>query len=136
MIVFTLRCAAGHEFEGWFRDGESFEAQRREGGILCPECGDGAVDKAVMAPRVSRSRDAGAGDMSPARLRASLLALRRQVEAHCDYVGERFAEEARRMHRGESEAHGIYGEASEKESHELAEEGIEFRRIPWISPDS
>ncbi|HEV2301575.1 MAG TPA: DUF1178 family protein [Stellaceae bacterium] len=136
MIVFSLRCAAGHEFEAWFRDGESFEAQREGGEISCPQCGDDAVDKAVMAPRLTRSRAAGASEMSPARLRAALLALRRQVETHCDYVGERFAEEARRIHNGEAEAHGIYGEASEKESRELAEEGIEFGRIPWISPDS
>ena len=136
MIVFTLRCAAGHEFEGWFRDGESFEAQRGAGEIACPECGDGAVDKAVMAPRVSRSRETGPAEMTPARMRAALLALRRQVEANCDYVGERFAEEARRIHRGEAERHGIYGEASEEESQDLAEEGIEVGRIPWISPDS
>ena len=136
MIVFSLRCAAGHEFEAWFRDGKSFEAQREGGEISCPACGDDAVDKAVMAPRVSRSREGGPREMTPARLRATLLALRHQVEANCDYVGERFAEEARRIHHGETEAHGIYGEASEKESRELAEEGIEFGRIPWISPDS
>ena len=135
MIVFSLRCATGHEFEAWFRDGESFETQRDGGEIACPECGDDAVDKAVMAPRVSRSRPAKAGEMSPARLRAALLSLRRQVETNCDYVGERFAEEARRIHYGETEAHGIYGEASEKQSRELADEGIEFGRIPWVSPD-
>jgi hypothetical protein len=136
MIVFSLRCTAGHEFEAWFRDGESFEAQREGGEITCPVCGDDAVDKAVMAPRVSRSREAGQREMTPARLRAALLGLRHKVEANCDYVGERFAEEARRIHYGETEAHGIYGEASEQESRELADEGIEFGRIPWISQDS
>jgi len=65
-----------------------------------------------------------------------LLALRRQVETNCDYVGERFAEEARRIHYGETDPHGIYGEASEDESRELADEGIEFGRIPWIQTDT
>jgi hypothetical protein len=135
MIVFSLRCTAGHEFEAWFRDGDSFEAQRDAGEITCPECGDDAVDKAVMAPRVSRSHPATAAEMSPAQLKAALIALRRQVETHCEFVGKRFAEEARRIHSGEIEQHGIYGEASEQESRELAEEGIEFGRIPWIPLD-
>jgi hypothetical protein len=65
-----------------------------------------------------------------------LFALRHQVEKNCDYVGERFAEEARRIHYGEADPHGIYGEASEDESRELADEGIEFGRIPWIQTDA
>jgi hypothetical protein len=72
--------------------------------------------------------------MSPAQLRAALVELRRQVETNCDYVGERFAEEARKIHYGEADPHGIYGEASAEESRELTEEGIEVGRIPWISP--
>jgi hypothetical protein len=134
MILFTLRCAGGHEFEGWFRDGHTFEAQQKAGEIACPECGDTAVEKAVMAPRLARSRENGRPPVDPARLRAALLELRRQVEANCDYVGDRFAEEARRIHYGEVDPHGIYGEATEEESRELIEEGIEIRRIPWISP--
>jgi hypothetical protein len=63
-----------------------------------------------------------------------LVELRRQVESNCDYVGERFAEEARKIHYGEADPHGIYGEATQEESRELAEEGIEFGRIPWIAP--
>ncbi len=72
--------------------------------------------------------------MSPAQLRAALVELRRQVETNCDYVGERFAEEARRIHYGEVDPHGIYGEASAEESRELADEGIQFGRIPWVPP--
>jgi hypothetical protein len=131
MILFTLRCARSHEFEGWFRDGDRFEAQQKASEITCPECGDTSVEKAVMAPRVGRSRETMPA-MSPAQFRAALVEMRRQIEANCDYVGARFAEEARRIHYGEIDAHSIYGEASEDESHELADEGISFGRIPWI----
>jgi hypothetical protein len=133
MILFTLRCPAGHEFEGWFRDGDGFEAQQGAGEITCPQCGDARVEKALMAPNITRSRGK-TPPLSPAQLRAALVELRRQVETNCDYVGERFAEEARKIHYGEADPHGIYGEASADESKELAEEGIEVGRIPWISP--
>ena len=133
MIVFTLRCTSGYEFEAWFRDGQAFEAQREGGEITCPHCGDTAVEKAVMAPRLSRSRET-AQAVSPERLRAALVELRRQVEANCDYVGDRFAEEARRIHYGETDPHGIYGEATAEESRSLSEEGVSFGRIPWIAP--
>jgi hypothetical protein len=133
MILFTLRCASGHEFDGWFRDGDGFEAQQKAGEITCPQCGDARVEKALMAPNIARSRGKSPA-LSPAQLRAALVELRRQVETNCDYVGERFAEEARKIHYGEADPHGIYGEASADESKELAEEGIEVGRIPWISP--
>lgn len=134
MIRFSLRCKLGHEFEGWFHSSEGYEAQREANEIACPECGDATIEKALMAPNIGRSTEAGP-PVSPAKLRAMLIELRRQVENRCDYVGENFAEEARRIHYGETDPHGIYGETSERESHELAEEGIEFGRIPWISPN-
>ena len=130
MILFTLRCVHGHEFEAWFRDGDGFEAQQKAGEIGCPECGDTSVEKAVMAPRLARSRQMPA--ISPAQFRAALIEMRRQIETNCDYVGTRFAEEARRIHYGEIDPHGIYGEATDAESRELDDEGISFGRIPWI----
>ena len=132
MILFSLRCASDHEFEAWFRDGDGFDAQQKAGEITCPHCGDAQVEKAVMAPRIGRSREKTPA-ISPAQMRAALVELRRQVETNCDYVGARFAEEARRIHHGEIDPHGIYGEASAEESRELADEGISFGRIPWIS---
>ena len=136
MILFTLRCAHGHEFEGWFRDGDGFEAQQKAGEIACPDCNDTSVEKSVMAPRLVRSRESVPA-MSPAQFRAGLIELRRQIETNCDYVGSRFAEEARRIHYGEIDAHSNYGEASEDESRELTDEGISFGRIPWVpSTDS
>ena len=58
--------------------------------------------------------------------------LRATVESECDYVGERFSEEARRMHYGEAEKRGIYGEASDEQAKELVDEGIEVKKIPWL----
>jgi hypothetical protein len=133
MILFTLRCSAGHEFEGWFRNGDGFEAQRKAGEITCPDCGDAQVEKALMAPNIGRSHKK-APPITPAQMRAALVELRRQIETNCDYVGERFAEEARKIHYGEIDPHGIYGEATAEQSNELAEEGISVGRIPWIAP--
>jgi hypothetical protein len=135
MIRFSLRCASDHEFEGWFRNGDTFEQQQQAGEIACPHCSDTAVEKALMAPAISRGHGKPP-TITPVQVKAMLLALRHQVETHCDYVGERFAEEARRIHHGEIDPHGIYGEASEAESRELADEGIEFGRIPWVQTDA
>jgi len=132
MIRFSLRCASGHEFEAWFRNGEGYEIQQAAGEIACPECGDIHVEKGLMAPSIGRSREAA--PISPTQLRSALVELRRQVESHCDYVGNRFADEARRIHYGETDPRGIYGEATHEESRELAEEGIKFGRIPWVQP--
>ena len=136
MILFTLRCSSDHEFEAWFRDGDTYEAQQRAAEIACPHCADTNVEKAVMAPHIGRSREIKGPPLSPAQMRAMLLAMRHQVEQNCDYVGERFPEEARRIHYGEVDPHGIYGEASLEESQALAEEGIEFGRIPWVETDA
>jgi hypothetical protein len=130
MILFALRCAADHEFEGWFRDGATFDRQSAAGKIACPQCGDNSVEKAPMAPRVARSRDADAP--SPLQVSKALQELRSHIEANCDYVGDSFAEEARRIHYGERDPRGIYGEASASDAKDLAEEGIKVNRIPWL----
>lgn len=136
MILFTLRCSSDHRFEAWFRDGDTFEAQQQAGGIACPHCGNAEVEKAPMAPNIGRSRESNGPPISPMQMRAMLVAMRQQVEQNCDYVGERFAEEARRIHYGEVDPRGIYGEATAEESEALSEEGIEFGRIPWIQTDA
>lgn len=134
MILFKLKCSADHEFEGWFRDGATYERQSKRGLIACPSCGDSAIDKAPMAPRVARSAAQGqvAAAPSPEQMRRMLQQLRRHVETTCDYVGERFADEARRIHHGDADARGIYGEASDAETRALADEGIEVARLPWV----
>ncbi len=134
MILYDLRCAKDHGFEGWFRDSKAYDSQRRGGRVVCPICGDKKVRKAPMAPRLSKgglSKSAKSGP-SEAEALAALREVRKQVEANCDYVGPNFAEEARKIHYGETKKRGIYGEASESDSKELADEGIEVGRVPWV----
>jgi len=131
MILYDLRCAQDHGFEGWFRDSKAYDSQRKSGRVVCPICGDKKIRKAPMAPRVSKGGLARSGDQEAEALKA-LREVRRQVEANCDYVGDNFAEEARRIHYGETKKRGIYGEATETDSKALAEEGIEVGRVPWV----
>jgi len=131
MILYTLRCEAEHQFEAWFRDGAAYDAQVAAGEVACPHCGNTGIEKAPMAPSVARPR----AEPTPAQVRRMLQQVRKHVESNCDYVGDKFADEARAMHEGKSERRGIYGEASETEHRELAEEGIEVHRIPWVPPN-
>jgi hypothetical protein len=142
MIHYQLRCDAAHEFDGWFVNSEGFESQARRGLISCPVCADTHVTRALMTPGISRKGEQetaqpapaspAAGGMIPDAVRAALQRLRHEVEAHCEYVGTDFAEEARRIHHGESERRGIYGESSEEDATALVEEGIDIARIPWV----
>jgi hypothetical protein len=139
MIVFQLNCGTGHTFDIWFRDGTTADRQLARGLVECPECGDRKVAKALMAPRISAKGEKKAPAQNMAVLaktmRDQLNEVRKQVEANCDYVGDKFAEEARKIHYGEGEARGIFGEASEEQHKELSEEGIEVARIPWLPRD-
>jgi hypothetical protein len=130
MILFDLRCARGHPFEGWFRDGGAFDQQAAQGEIGCPVCGDTSVTKALMAPavRAGARREAE----KTAQVMGFLRHLRREVERTCEHVGPRFVEEASKIHHGETEERGIYGEATPEQARELRDEGIEVRRLPWI----
>lgn len=148
MILFNLRCAKKHEFEAWFASGASFDEQEKSGAIACPQCGSVQVNKAPMAPRIGKSGASEPGAGKPAapalpepagsaqEMRRHLLELRAKVESSCDYVGPQFAEEARRIHYGEVEKRSIYGEASKDEAAALADEGVEFGTIPWVSRDN
>ena len=129
MILFNLICSQEHEFEGWFRDGEAYERQFTSGVLSCPVCNDHAVRKAIMAPSVVTSRQSVASAAKEAQ--QILTALREHVESSAENVGERFPEEARRIHYGETEKRAIFGDASPEEATALREEGIEFVSIPW-----
>ena len=115
MILFNLTCGQGHEFEAWFRNGETYAKQERKGVIACPHCDDTRVRKAPMAPRL---------------VKGALAELRRAVESQCENVGDRFAEEARQIHYGESEARPIYGRASAKDVKALLDEDIPVLPLP------
>lgn len=138
MIVFELMCSNGHRFEAWFPNSAAYDAQKAAGNIACPYCTDNQIAKAPMAPHVARAvakphakernEQALAAGMSRA-----VRALSQHVKENCDYVAQDFPEEARRIHYGESQRRGIYGEASEKEATALKDEGINVHRIPWFS---
>jgi hypothetical protein len=133
MMVYELICGGGHRFEGWFRDSAAFDEQQVRGEITCPRCGNAAVTKALSAPSIARQRDTAPPPPGPRQMVEALWALRSLVEQSCDYVGDRFAAEVRRIHDGETAGRGIYGEASPEEEAALADEGITVRRLPWIS---
>ena len=134
MIVFDLRCDKEHVFEAWFPDSKTFDRQAKKGQVVCPVCGDTKVEKALMAPNIStaRKKDAEKEQAQAAKVMQALAEVRRKVEENCDYVGPQFAEEARKIHFGETGDRGIYGEATKEESKELADEGIEVGVIPWV----
>jgi len=133
MIVFDLRCTAGHEFEAWFKDSATFESQRRSRSVACPECGGTRIEKAPMAPNIAPSRGQKRNKgVQKATYYQIVKELHRQVVEKCDYVGDKFAAEARRIHAGEIEERGIYGEATLKEAIELNEEGIACAPLPDV----
>jgi hypothetical protein len=143
MIHYALRCSHDHDFDGWFPGSAAFEDQAARGLVTCPVCGDTAVERGLMAPAVPRkgnartrrpegSEVAVTPEALPDGVRAALQRLRAEIEAHCDYVGPDFAEEARRIHNGEADLRGIYGEATAEEAEALAEDGIAVGRIPWV----
>lgn len=134
MIRYSLICEGDHEFDGWFSSSEGYEAQAAAGEVACPQCGSTRVSKALMAPNVAkgvvkRSSGTTANEMAE-RMSMMMLALRKHVEENCDYVGDAFAEEARRIHYGETEHRDIYGEATLDEARELIEEGVTVAPLP------
>jgi hypothetical protein len=149
MIRYALRCAEGHGFESWFRDSDAYEAQLAAGVVACPVCGSARIEKQIMAPAVAVKDDAVKGEGArrepagapvvalgerEAALRAMMRQLRREIVENSDDVGERFPEEARRIHYGETDPRSIRGRASAEEAKALHEEGVEFMPIPTL-PD-
>ena len=152
MILYRLRCAKGHEFDSWFKDGKTYERQEKRSLIGCPACGSSKIVRAPMAPRIGKGgksveapveapaattpapapdpQMAALARAMPKGMRETLLKLREQVEKNSEPVGEKFAEEARKIHYGESDKRGIYGQTTDEEAEALAEEGIEFGRLP------
>lgn len=128
MIVFDLACGKAHVFEAWFGSSEDYEQQKLKGLVSCPICGSAEIDKAVMAPRVSAKGNKGsASEPSPEQTKMMMHMLARaqsEALAQSEYVGTRFADEARAIHLGEAAERAIYGEATREEARALVEEGI------------
>lgn len=136
MIQYSLVCENTHKFDAWFRNAEAYDEQHRRGIVTCPICMSGVVDKALMTPSVSR---AGSGKVSLSighpqhtQLHEAMQALRNKVTSEADYVGDKFAEEARKIHFKEVDARGIYGEATREEVAALLDDGVDFMPLPSL----
>lgn len=134
MIKYELKCRKDHVFEAWFYDSATYDKQAAGGKVVCPVCNSRKVEKAPMAPRIGKSKGevAKAEARELAKVRQALSELRDHVEKNADYVGDQFAEEARKIHYGETDKRNIYGEASPEEAKELVEEGVDVAMIPWL----
>ena len=141
MIRYALTCEDGHRFESWFAGSQAYDDLRAADAVLCPECGSAAVEKALMAPQVAtaRKKDAkkekvrlAANHSMRAEAIAAIRKIRDHVTENADYVGDKFPEEARKIHYEEAEPRGIYGEATADEAKALAEEGVEFHPLPIL----
>jgi hypothetical protein len=147
MIRYALVCDHGHDFESWFRDSRAFDVLSSAGQVGCPVCGSAKVDKQIMAPKIARGTSDGPScdDSEPenspapvptpltghdAMVRHLTTAIRQTIVEQSDYVGPEFAEEARRMHYGETEHRPIWGEATLNDARELIEEGIAIAPVP------
>ena len=156
MIRYNLRCGKGHTFESWFQSSAAYESQEKRKLVSCPACGSVKVEKAIMAPQIGKkgkaratpettepaaSTEVSTGAATPlmlaqeVELRAKLKELRDHVTKNADNVGEKFPDEARKMHYGDIEHRPIYGEASPDEARSLIDEGIEVSPLPTLPGD-
>ena len=141
MIRYALRCSGGHDFDSWFRSADAYDTLRAAGHVTCPDCGRSEVEKALMAPGVVTRPGAtvppppapAAPDTAPdTARRAALEALRKRVEATSEYVGLRFAAEARQMHSGATPERPIHGEARPDEARALIDDGVPILPLPFV----
>lgn len=150
MIVYDLTCDQEHEFESWFKNSAAYDSLRKSRKVSCPVCASTKIRKAPMAPRIAKSgikelptpevspvsdtpNTVGSDDMANAMTKAveAIKELQDTIEKTFDNVGDKFPEEARKIHYGESEVRGIYGEATAEEAQELIEEGVDIAAVPW-----
>ena len=157
MIRYNLRCERGHAFESWFQSSSAYESQEKRKLVSCPSCGSVKVERAIMAPQIvskkgredarrragcgSRRHGSAATESTPLlmaqelELRAKIKELRDHITKNADNVGERFPNEARKMHYGDIEHRPIYGEASPDEARALIDEGVEVSPLPVLPDD-
>jgi hypothetical protein len=158
MIRYSLRCDRGHGFESWFQNSSAYDSQVKRKLVSCPNCGSAKIEKAIMAPQIGTRKARAASPESEvaaapspatevstaatplmlaqeAELRAKIKELRDHVTKNADNVGEKFPDEARKMHYGDIEHRPIYGEASPDEARSLIDEGIEVSPLPMLPGD-
>lgn len=142
MKVLNLQCSQGHSFEGWFASQDDYDAQRSRGLVTCPVCNDSAVTKMLSAPRLNlgagqaeppaktQTESTAVANVAPAQLQAAWMQMVRHVMANTEDVGQKFAEEARKIHYGEREERNIRGQATREETEALLDEGIDILPLP------
>ena len=154
MIRYSLRCDRGHAFESWFQSSSAYDSQVKRKLVTCPACGSAKVEKSIMAPQIVGKKRRDSAAPAPAastdvtapastplmmaqerELRTKLRELRDHIVKNADNVGERFSNEARKMHYGDIEHRPIYGEASPDEARSLIEEGVEVSPLPVLPED-
>jgi len=154
MIRYSLRCEGGHAFESWFQSSSAYDSQVKRKLVTCPACGSAKVEKSIMAPQIVSKKRRDSAAPAPAastdvtapastplmmaqerELRTKLRELRDHIVKNADNVGERFSNEARKMHYGDIEHRPIYGEASPDEARSLIEEGVEVSPLPVLPED-
>ncbi len=145
MIRYGLICDKGHEFDGWFSDSAAYDKQRKRGFVECTHCGSGKIEKQIMAPNIGAKGNRKSGEhqgvMTPPtdpRMQAMIKVMREMrdlVEKTAENVGDKFADEARKIHYNESEKRGIYGSATAEDAISLVEEGIEVMPLPRLPED-
>lgn len=159
MIRYNLRCERGHTFESWFQSSSAYETQEKRKLVNCPACGSAKVERAIMAPQIVSKKGRNSAAPAPAapaevaapevaspgstpllmaqerELRAKIKELRDHIVKNADNVGERFPNEARKMHYGDIEHRPIYGEASPDEARALIDEGVEVSPLPVLPDD-
>jgi hypothetical protein len=154
MIRYNLRCERDHAFESWFQSSSAYESQEKRKLVNCPVCGSAKVERAIMAPQIVSKKGRHVPVQAPAatpevtasastplmmaqerELRTKLKELRDHIVKNADNVGERFPNEARKMHYGDIEHRPIYGEASPEEARSLIDEGVEVSPLPVLPDD-
>ncbi|MAU38403.1 MAG: DUF1178 family protein, partial [Rhizobiales bacterium TMED94] len=135
MIKYNLKCENSHNFDAWFSDSSNFEEQNKNNLIFCPKCNSTKIEKNIMAPNIGSKKQSYTNALKTEKNYEKIIKnVRKHVEKNFDYVGDKFADEARAIHYGEKEEREIYGETSVEEAVDLIEEGVNVSPIPGVDP--
>ena len=135
MIKYNLKCENNHNFDAWFSDSSNFEEQNKKNLILCPKCNSTKIEKNIMAPNIGSKKQSYTNVLKTEKNYEKIIRnVRKHVEKNFEYVGDKFADEARAIHYGEKEEREIYGETSVEEAVDLIEEGVNVSPIPGVDP--
>ena len=135
MIKYNLKCENNHNFDAWFSDSSNFEEQNKKNLIFCPKCNSTTIEKNIMAPNIGSKKQSYTNALKTEKNYEKIIKnVRKHVEKNFEYVGNKFADEARAIHYGEKEEREIYGETSVEEAVDLIEEGVNVSPIPGVDP--